>query len=136
MFQDRFLNVPPVRLPGEGVRRGLDDLTADGSELRARLLAVTDGQGQEAARLSARYPRVGLPPDNLVASLAEIVIREAAAFHTFQMCEAAIRLWRQWDGAPEGDMALVALARYAAAHAPTQRLAERLPRGKALHAAV
>lgn len=139
VYQDRFLNVPPARLPLE---RDLADLPTDGGELCARLLAVTSNQGsvEVAARLTARHLRLGLDPAPLLAALTETVVREDAAFHTFQMCEAAIRLWQQWDGDPAGEVALVALARYAAAHAPTQRafaqtvgIAQRLQRGETLH---
>ena len=95
---------------------------------------------QQSARLAARYLQLGLPPAHLVAALAETVVREDAALHTFQMLEAGLRLWHQWDGAPQGGVALIAVARYAAAHAPTQRsllqtvdIVERLQRGEVLH---
>ena len=139
VYQDRFLNVPPARLPGPGQ---IDGLPADSEALCARLLACTNAQGSadEAGRLVAAHCAHGLPPQPLLAALAEVVLREDAAFHTFQMLEAGIRLWQQWDGAREGHLALVALARYAAAHAPTQRefaqtvaIADRLHRGQALH---
>lgn len=142
VYQDRFLNVPPARLPGADGGRDLEDLPDGGGELCARLLAATNAQGQvqEAARVTARYLRLGFAPEPLLAALAETVLREDAAFHTFQVLEAGIRLWRQWEGAPEGSVALIAVARYAAAHAPTQRsflqtvdIAERLRRGEALH---
>lgn len=142
VYQDRFLNVPPARIPGEGQGRDLADLPADGSELCGRLLAATSAQGQlqVASRLTARHLQLPLPPDDLLAALAEVVVREDAAFHTFQMLEAGFRLWQQWNGAPEGRIALIALARYVAAHAPTQRsflqtvdIAERLHRGQALY---
>jgi len=139
VYQDRFLNVPPARLPSA---QDGSDLPADGAELCARLLEVTSNQGSVdlAGRITARYLDLGLDPAPLLAALTETVVREDAAFHTFQMCEAAIRLWQQWDGAPAGRVALIALARYAAAHAPTQRafaqtvgIAQRLQRGEALH---
>lgn len=139
VHQDRFLNVPPARLPTPAE---LATLPADGSELCARLLQAGSAQGQveQAACLTARYLEVASDPGPLLATLVELVVREDAAFHTLQMCEASIRLWRQWEGAPPGRLALIALARYAAAHAPTQRafaqtvsIAERLQRGEALH---
>src|SRR6185369_9557854 len=39
----RYLNVPPQRLPGEDGDR-LDDLPADGDEIRSALLAALDRQ--------------------------------------------------------------------------------------------
>ncbi len=141
VYQDRFLNVPPARLPTPAECASLPD---NGSELRARLLEAGNAQGQvdEAARLTARHLDTAADAEPLLATLVQMVVREDAAFHTLQMCEAAIRLWRQWEGAPAGKLALIALARYAAAHAPTQRafaqtvsIAERLQRGEVLHEA-
>jgi nitrite reductase/ring-hydroxylating ferredoxin subunit len=139
VYQDRFLNVPPARLPEP---RELEGLPAEGGELLAGLLEALDRHGQTdtAVRLVARYLELGLPPEPLVGTLAEAVVREDAAFHTLQALEAGLRLWRQWEGAAPGRLALVALARYAAAHAPTQRaflqtvqIVERLQRGEALY---
>jgi nitrite reductase/ring-hydroxylating ferredoxin subunit len=139
VYQDRFLNVPPARLPGPA---DVADLPADGAALCAALLQAADTQGgsETAARLTSRYLDLDLPPEPLLGTLAEMVLREDAAFHTLQCLEASIRLFRQWDGAPPGRIALIALARYGAAHAPTQRaflqtvtLARRLQRGEALH---
>ena len=52
---------------------------------------------------------------------------------------AAIRQYREWEGRPEGENVLVAVARYLAAHCPTQRarlqtaeVALRLHRGESL----
>jgi hypothetical protein len=68
------------------------------------------------------------------------VLREDADFHTFQMLEAAVRQYREWGDTREGRNILIALARYSAAHAPTQRaalqtaeIAMKLDRGKVLH---
>ena len=73
-------------------------------------------------------------------ALAQGVLREDANFHTFQMLEAAVQQYREWGDTSEGRNILVALARYSAAHAPTQRaglqtaeIAVKLHRGKVLH---
>ena len=56
------------------------------------------------------------------------------------MLEAGIRQYQEWEGQPEGAQILVAVARYLAAHAPTQRaqlqtaqIALRLHRGDNLY---
>jgi hypothetical protein len=66
-------------------------------------------------------------------------VREDADFHTFQMLEAGIRQHEEWQGQPEGKHILVAVARFLAAHSPTQRaqlqtaeVALRLHRGESL----
>jgi hypothetical protein len=61
------------------------------------------------------------PTPPLFAVLARSVLREDADFHTFQMLEAAIHQFKEWGNTAQGQVMLTALARYAAAHAPTQR---------------
>ncbi len=139
VFQNRFLNVPPARPPRP---QDLEGLPGAAGDLTQALLAAMDGHGagELAVRLVCRYLQRELSPEPLLAALAEAVVREDAAFHTFQMLEAGIRLWERWQGAPAGHLALAAVARYAAAHAPTQRaflqtvsVSERLARGESLH---
>jgi hypothetical protein len=91
------------------------------------------------ARVVARYVRLGHPVQPLLDTLTEATVREDADFHSFQMLEAGIRQYADWQGRPEGEMILVAVARFLAAHAPTQRaqlqtadIALRLHRGDSL----
>ena len=139
----RFLNVPPTALPDE---RGdtLDDLPNDGDALRASFLDALDRRSSvdEAARLVTRYLTLGHAPDALIATLAQAVLREDAEFHTYQMLEAGIRQYREWGASAEGSHVLIAVARYLAAHSPTERaqlqtadVARRLTRGQSLHEA-
>jgi nitrite reductase/ring-hydroxylating ferredoxin subunit len=138
----RFLNVPPAQLPGEQDR--LEDLPQDAETLRKRFLAVLDRHGavEEAARLVARYVDLGHERDALLVTLAHAVLREDAGFHACQMLEAGLGQARDWGDAPEARSILVALARYLAAHSPTERselqtatVARKLARGEALHEA-
>lgn len=141
VYLDRFLNVPPARLPGE---RGdsLDDEPTDASELLEGFLAALNQQERvdAAARKVARYLQRGHPVQPLFDALTHAVVREDADFHTFQMVEAAVRQYREWEGGPEGTRILLAAGRYLAAHAPTQRaqlqtarIALRLDRGDSLY---
>ena len=93
-----------------------------------------------AARLAARHLTLGHPPQALVATLAHAVLREDAGFHAYQMLEAGVRQFRLWGATNEGRRILVAVARYLAAHSPTERaalqtadIARRLMRGGELH---
>jgi len=140
LYLIRFLNVPPARLPGEGGDR-LDDLPTDAVLLREAFLTALDRQGsvREAGRIVARYLLLGHPGDALIVTLARAVLREDADFHTFQMLEAGVRQYREWGG-DEGRHILIAVARYLAAHSPTERarlqtamVARRLSLGQALH---
>jgi nitrite reductase/ring-hydroxylating ferredoxin subunit len=141
VYLDRFLNVPPARLPGEGDT--LDAEPTEAAELLSRFLDLLDQRHQvdAAARVVARYLRLGHPVRPLLDALTRATVREDADFHSFQMLEAGIRQYGEWQGRPEGEHILVAVARFLAAHAPTQRaqlqtadIALRLHRGDHLYA--
>jgi nitrite reductase/ring-hydroxylating ferredoxin subunit len=133
VYLDRFLNVPPARLPA-----------ADGEDpgdALAGLAAALDRQQQttEAARLVTAYLSRGGDMDRLLAALGRLLVREDRNFHTIQMMEAAVRQHARLRGTPEGTHVLVAAVRYLAAHAPTVRaqgqtfeIARRLHRGERL----
>ena len=140
LYLIRFLNVPPARLPGEA-GDCLDDLPTDAALLHEAFLTALDRQGsvREAGRIVARYLILGHPAEALIVTLARAVLREDADFHTFQMLEAGVRQYREWGG-EEGRHILIAVARYLAAHSPTERarlqtamVAHRLSLGQALH---
>ncbi len=127
VYLDRFLNVPPAKLPE---RNGDADL--------AELPQLLDRQQQvnEAGALVASYLGGSGDPDALIAELAGALLREDRNFHTIQMVEAAVRQW----GDTHDPVTLVAAARYLAAHAPTARaqgqtfsIAQRLQRGERLY---
>ncbi|MGB8894229.1 MAG: hypothetical protein WCD13_07950 [Pseudolabrys sp.] len=141
LYLARYLNVPPARIPGEGGEQ-LDDLPADADAIRAALLDAFDRQRQVdlAARLVARHLTLGHSPQALIATLARAVLREDAGFHAYQMLEAGVRQFTVWGNTDEGRHILIAVARYLAAHSPTERaalqtadIARRLMRGGELH---
>ncbi|HEV3285260.1 MAG TPA: hypothetical protein VG011_00845, partial [Steroidobacteraceae bacterium] len=140
LYLARYLNVPPARIPGEDER--LDDLPADAQTIRAALLDAFDRQRQVdlAARLVARHLMLGHSPQALIATLAYALLREDAGFHAYQMLEAGVRQFTEWGYTDEGRHILIAVARYLAAHSPTERaalqtadIARRLMRGRELH---
>jgi nitrite reductase/ring-hydroxylating ferredoxin subunit len=141
LYLTRYLNVPPARIPGEEDDR-LDDLPADEETIRVALLDAFDRQRQVdlAARLVARHLGQGHSPRALIATLARAVLREDAGFHAYQMLEAGVRQFAVWGDTDEGRHILIAVARYLAAHSPTERaalqtadIARRLMRGGDLH---
>ena len=142
VYLARYLNVPPARLPGEDGEEGLDDLPSQATALQAALLDSFDRRHQVelAARLVARHLRLGHPPDLLITTLATAVLREDAGFHAYQMLEAGVRQFHEWGDTDEGRHVLIAVARYLAAHFPTERashqtaeIARQLLRGGQLH---
>jgi hypothetical protein len=137
LYLARYLNVPPARIPGDCGEQ-LDDLPADAETIRTALLDAFDRQRQIdlAAKLVARHLTLGHPPGALIAILAHAVLREDAGFHAYQMLEAGVRQFAVWRATDEGRHILIAVARYLAAHSPTQRsalqmadIARRLMRG-------
>jgi hypothetical protein len=111
-------------------------------ELLKRFLGLLDQRHEveAAARIVARYLRLGHPVGPLVDTLVLAAMREDADFHTFQMLEAAVRQFERWPDCPERHRFLIAAARYLAAHCPTQRtqyqtarVALRLHRGDDLY---
>ncbi len=141
LYLTRYLNVPPARLPGEGGEQ-LDDLPTGAQMICAALLDAFDRQRQVdlAARLVARHLTLGYAPQALIATLARAMLREDAGFHAYQMLEAGVRQFTAWGGTDEGRHILIAVARYLAAHSPTERaalqtadIARRLMRGAELH---
>jgi nitrite reductase/ring-hydroxylating ferredoxin subunit len=141
LYLTRYLNVPPARIPGEGGEQ-LDELPADAEMIRAALLDAFDRQRQVdlAARLVARHLTLDHSPQALIATLARALLREDAGFHAYQMLEAGVRQSATWGDTDEGRHILIAVARYLAAHSPTERaalqtadIARRLMRGGELH---
>ncbi len=138
LYLTRYLNVPPARISGEGGER-LDDLPADVETIRLALLDAFDRQRQ--VDLAARLLKLGHSPHMLIATLAHVVLREDdAGFHAYQMLEAGVRQFTVWGNTDEGRHILIAVARYLAAHSPTERaalqtadIARRLMRGGELH---
>jgi hypothetical protein len=141
VYLDRFLNVPPARLPE--ARDGT--ASPAGAALAEPLLALLDRQAQvgPAAELVDGYLRGGGAPGPLWAALGAALLREDAEFHTYQMYEAGARLFSELEtDRPEAARHVaVAVTRYLAAHAPTHRemrqtarIAIRLQRGDDLAA--
>ena len=135
IYLDRFLNVPPVRLPEP------DGTIEKPEALLEELSALLDRQQQvdQAGELVARYMFNGGDPDQLLALMGRLLLREDRDFHTIQMVEAAFRQYALLREAPAGVHILVAAARYMAAHAQTVRaqgqtyqIADRLYRGEHL----
>ena len=136
VYLDRFLNVPPARLPDEGAA------AADPGVALEEYLQLLDQQQRvdEAGRLVSGYLVSGGEAGPLFRALTESLVREDAEFHSFQMLEAAIRQHGDRTDAGERRILMVAAARYLAAKAPTQRellqtlqIAQRLHRGEAVH---
>jgi hypothetical protein len=133
---DRFLNIPPTRLPEP------DGPETVPEELLAELPALLDERQRvdAAGGLVARYLYGAGDADQLLALLGHLLLREDRSFHTIQAVEAAFSQHASLRGTVAGTHVLIAAARYLAAHCPTMRsqgqtydIARRLSRGEILH---
>ena len=131
IYLDRFLNMPPQRIPESNGARSTEDLGA-------RLLEAMDSQQQveQAARIVTDYVTDLPSADGLLSVLAHAMLREDATFHHFQIVDAALKQYEERRGAEAGRHVLVGAARFLAAHYPTPRavnqtfnIAVRLQRG-------
>jgi hypothetical protein len=73
-----------------------------------------------AARLVARHLTLRHSVEALIATLARALLREDAGFHAYQALEASVRQFDEWGNTDEAHI-LIAVARYLAAHSPTER---------------
>jgi nitrite reductase/ring-hydroxylating ferredoxin subunit len=135
IYLDRFLNVPPTRLPKP------DKTVENPAELLAELPELLDRQQQvnRVGELVGSYLYSGGNSELLLAMLGKMLLREDRQFHVIQEIEAAFRQYSQLGNSPAGINVLVAASRYLAAHTPTMRsqeqtyqMADRLDRGDRL----
>jgi hypothetical protein len=133
VYLDRFLNVPPARLPDPS------DKVEDPQILLKQLPDLLDRQQQvnAAASLVGKYLYSGGDPYKLMALLGHLLLREDRDFHSIQNLEAACRQYTLLQSSQEGFHVLIATTRYIGAHAPTLRsqgqtyqMAQRLSRGE------
>jgi hypothetical protein len=117
VYLNRFLNVPPARLPEP------KEKVEDPEKLLQELPELLNRQQQvnEVGRVVAHYLYGGGQPEKLIALLGKLMLRENRDFHVIQELEAAVRQYSLLGATPEGIHQLVAAARYLAAHAPTLR---------------
>jgi len=135
VYLNRFLNVPPARLPEP------KQPVENPEELLEQLPELLNRQQQvnEAGQLVAHYLYSGGNPQRLLAMLSKLMLRENREFHVIQEVEAAFRQYSFLSETPAGIHVLIAVARYLAAHAPTMRsqvqtyqIAHRLHKGDRL----
>jgi nitrite reductase/ring-hydroxylating ferredoxin subunit len=140
VYLDRFLNQPAVPVPDPDA----SDVDRDPDGILEDLLATFDREGDvdRAGELVGEFLAEGGDVDDLAATLGEGLLREDAGFHTLQAYEAGLRQYDRADSDRARRTALVAIARYLAAHFPTRReaeqtftIADRLHRGEKIHEA-
>ena len=136
VYLNRFLNVPPARLPNPAKR------VKAPAELLDKLPEYLDRQQQVNAvgNLVGTYLHSDGDSASLLAVLGQLLLREDRDFHTIQNVEAAIQQYHHWQNHEAGTHILVATTRYLAAHSPTMRaqgqtyeIAARLQKGDLMY---
>lgn len=142
LYLNRFLNMPSAKRP---TTTSVAHLSDEADTLLTNLLDLTDRQqkAEEAAAVVYRYVSLEHPIEALIQALAHTLLREDGEFHSYQMLEAGVQLYNELhDTRPDlAPNVLIAIARYLAGHAPTDRattqtyrIATRLHAGLALAA--
>jgi nitrite reductase/ring-hydroxylating ferredoxin subunit len=136
IYLDRFLNMPPQRLPDAAASQ------IPASEQLDRLLEMVDvrQQVEESAQAVSGYLAGDWDPEKLMATLGRMMLREDADFHSFQIVDAAFKQYGERWATESGRHVLVGLSRFLAAHSPTPRaegqtyqIALRLQRGEEIY---
>lgn len=148
VYMDRYLNVPPARLPAE--RDAVRAVPAGGGgALLDELLRLLDNRAEveRAAELVSGYLRAPAGDwrahfRRLVDTLAFATLREDLDFHTLQVLEAAVTQVAARGNDAGAEQIMTGVVRNLAAHCPTRRagyqtamIARRLQRGEELYAA-
>jgi len=140
IYLNRFLNVPPARIPKPKltvtIGKSSDNNNVNAAKQDARMLLnklpdVLDKQQQinQAGQLVSDYLYMGGNSNLLLALVGSLLVREDRNFHSIQMVEAAFKqlscLFPSIKDSDDVDSEcvniLVAAARYLAAHSPTMR---------------
>ena len=136
VYLNRFLNVPPQRIPEPR------DGAVDADTLRAELLELMSAQQrvEEAAQVVSDYLSGAGDPRGILATLGHAMLREDSGFHSFQIVDAGFRQFQQRRGTEAGTHVLIGMTRFLAGHSPTPRAVEqtyhiavRLQRGDDLY---
>ena len=136
IYLDRFLNMPPQRIPNT------DSGPIDADSLLSQLLERADVRQQvdEVAQLVSQYLTGAGQPGPLLNTLGRLMLREDAGFHSFQLVDAGFKQFGLREGSDAGRKVLIGMSRFLAAHSPTPRavgqtyqIALRLQRGEEIY---
>ena len=136
IYLDRFLNMPAQRLPD---RVGSP---VEGAGVLTQLLEMVNvrQQVEESAQAVSGYLAGGGAPEDLLATMGRMMLREDAGFHSFQIVDAAFNQVESRKASESGRHVMIGLSRFLAAHSPTPRaegqtyqIALRLQRGEEIY---
>ena len=140
IYLDRFLNMPPQRLPDAGPNANSASNSAE--HQLDQMLEMVDSRQQveESAQAVSGYLAGDGKPGDLTATMGRMMLREDANFHSFQIADAAFKQFEERQGTESGRHVMIGLSRFLAAHSPTPRaegqtyqIALRLQRGEEIY---
>ena len=112
------------------------------SEQLERMLEMVNvrQQVEETARAVSDYLAGDGPTEDILATMGQMMLREDADFHSFQIVDAAFNQFGSREGSESGRHVMIGASRFLAAHSPTPRaegqtyqIALRLQRGEAIY---
>jgi nitrite reductase/ring-hydroxylating ferredoxin subunit len=126
IYLNRFLNIPPARIP----KKSIYDKVIDPDTVLRALPELLDKQQRinEIGELVSDYLYEGKRIDQLTSMLGKLLLREDRNFHSIQMLEGAYRQYSLLDDDGNNTARvniLLAASRYLAAHSPTMRSQDR-----------
>ena len=150
VFLDRFLNIPPARLPGQHAASAASSPTASSSTASSSTASSStaasssssgpalapghpdlsglqpcwdqEGMVDEAGAIVYAWLRDGREVGAVLEALGSALLNEDADFHWYQTYEAAVRQAAAWPAGSEPvALILAGTARFLAAHTPTRR---------------
>ena len=136
IYLDRFLNMPPQRLPDAAPSSN------SAAEQLDRMLEMVNSRQQveESAQAVSGYLAGNGKPGDLMSTMGRMLLREDANFHSFQIADAAFKQFEERQGTESGRHVMIGLSRFIAAHSPTPRaegqtyqIALRLQRGEEIY---
>ena len=136
IYLDRFLNMPPQRIPSTGSG------PIDADSLLTQLLerAEVRQQVDEVAQIVSQYITGAGDHEALLGTVGQVMLREDSGFHSFQLVDAGFKQFGFRQGSEAGRHVLIGMARFLAAHSPTPRavgqtyqIALRLQRGEEIY---
>ena len=136
IYLDRFLNMPPQRLP----ETSSDPV--DEQSLRSQLLDLMEvrQQVEEVAEIVSQHLTGGGEAEALLATMGQAMLIEDSDFHSFQIVDAGFKQFEGRRGTEAGRHIMIGMARFLAAHAPSSRavgqtyqIALRLQRGEEIY---
>ncbi len=117
VYMDRFLNVPPARLPPPTLRLIICRETRANCG-KSFFTCWTTARKWIGRQVCACLRAAGYPIEELIDTLVFATVREDSDFHTIQVLEAGVQQVQEWSGGPEVERILIGVGANSPPFAP------------------